>query len=169
MFKLKKWRGRRLDLERDEEKGVAHDGPLLVLVNRNSASASEIFSGAIQDYGRGLIIGEPTLGRVLFKISLISIDIVRRVLVIGANLKTTMAQFFRVNGESTTSWCHSRYSVFWTTHAKKIMAKKGLENALPWAKISQASYRRSNFDENVITSRIHVHNLELILTKNFNI
>jgi carboxyl-terminal processing protease len=53
----------RVDIERDEDTGVAYSGPLAVMVDRFSASASEIFAGAIQDYGRGIIIGTQTYGK----------------------------------------------------------------------------------------------------------
>ncbi|MBN8797057.1 MAG: carboxy terminal-processing peptidase [Stenotrophomonas nitritireducens] len=56
--------GGRVTVNSDRNPAVAWDGPLAVLINRGSASASEIFAGAIQDYGRGLVIGETTFGKV---------------------------------------------------------------------------------------------------------
>ena len=53
----------RIEVNNDPDPGIAYAGPLGVLVDRNSASASEIFAGAIQDYRRGIIIGEPTFGK----------------------------------------------------------------------------------------------------------
>ncbi len=83
--------------------GMAWNGPLAVLVNRGSASASEIFAAAIQDYGRGLIIGEPTFGKGTVQ-NLVDLDRFTRT---GqekpqfGELKMTIAQFFRINGGST--------------------------------------------------------------------
>jgi carboxyl-terminal processing protease len=94
----------------DEEEGMAWDGPLVVLIDKASASASEIFAGVIKDYGRGLIIGDAsTFGKGTVQ-SIVPIqDHSRRRFRgapggAGANrgaLKLTIQQFFRANGEST--------------------------------------------------------------------
>jgi len=95
----------------DPESGIAYDGPLTVMVNRFSASASEIFAGAIQDYGRGLVVGSNTYGKGTIQ-SLVDLNqYVRQ----GANLcgqptcppvdlgqlKITIGKFYRVTGSST--------------------------------------------------------------------
>jgi carboxyl-terminal processing protease len=90
----------------DDEDGTAWDGPLVVLIDRMSASASEIFAGVIKDYGRGLIIGDSsTFGKGTVQ-SIVPINPqfsqIRRpgVANLGA-LKLTIQQFYRANGEST--------------------------------------------------------------------
>ena len=93
--------GGRVSVEGDDEGGVAWDGPLAVLVNRASASASEIFAAAIQDYGRGLIIGEPTFGKGTVQ-NLINFDrMPRKDDIKFGQVKLTIAQFFRVEGGTT--------------------------------------------------------------------
>ena len=94
----------RVEHHDDSEPGVAWDGPLVVLINKFSASASEIFAGAIQDYRRGLIVGDhATHGKG-------TVQTLREVsdsFFVGPNrpqlgaLKITMQQFYRPNGDST--------------------------------------------------------------------
>jgi carboxyl-terminal processing protease len=88
----------------DDEEGTAWDGPFVLLIDRQSASASEIFAGVIKDYGRGLIIGDSsTFGKgTVQSIQPISDVFLRRSNVpsMGA-LKLTIQQFYRVNGDST--------------------------------------------------------------------
>jgi carboxyl-terminal processing protease len=86
----------------DKDESVLYDGPLTVLVNEFSASASEIFAAAIQDYGRGVIIGSPTYGKgtVQRTLPLGKIDYNTGMPEYGA-LKITFEKFYRVNGGST--------------------------------------------------------------------
>jgi carboxyl-terminal processing protease len=93
--------GGKVSVESDDTRGVAWDGPLAVLVNRSSASASEIFAAAIQDYGRGLVIGETTFGKGTVQ-NLVDLD--RWPAKSGpqyGQVKLTVAQFFRVDGDTT--------------------------------------------------------------------
>ena len=82
----------RVDILDDRDTSFLYDGPLAVLVNRLSASASEIFAGAIQDYDRGIIIGSQTFGKGTVQ-SLLPLN--------RGQLKLTQAKFYRISGEST--------------------------------------------------------------------
>lgn len=82
----------RIDVLADEQKGAFYTGPLTVLVNRLSASASEIFAGAMQDYHRALIIGGQTFGKGTVQ----TIQPLNH-----GELKLTLAKFYRVSGQST--------------------------------------------------------------------
>jgi len=122
----------------DEDNRIAYTGPLVVLVDRYSASASEIFAGAMQDYGRGVVVGEPTFGKGTVQNV---VDLKRYARGIDGKmgrLKLTMAQFFRVNGESTQHRGVVPDIVYPTAIDDEEQGERSLKNALPWVKIAAA-------------------------------
>ena len=125
----------RVELEEDEDPTVDYKGPLAVLVDRGSASASEIFAAAIQDYGRGIVVGEPTFGKGTVQ-NVVPLD---RKGELG-QLKVTIAQFFRVNGEGTQHRGVVPDVLFPTALDSDAQGERGLDNALPWAEVDAASY-----------------------------
>ena len=132
--------GGRVSVEGDSDNGVAWDGPLAVLVNRGSASASEIFAGAIQDYGRGLIIGETTFGKGTVQ-NLVDLDRW------PANeeerfgqVKLTIAQFFRVAGGSTQNKGVVPDITFPASVDASEYGESTYDNALPWTKIASVPH-----------------------------
>lgn len=115
----------------DPQEGVSYSGPMAVLVNRLSASASEIFAGAMQDYGRALVIGEPTFGKGTVQ----SIQPLNH-----GELKLTLAKFYRVSGQST----QNRGVVPDITYPSLLdtteIGESYLPRALPWDTIKPADY-----------------------------
>jgi carboxyl-terminal processing protease len=133
----------RISLEEDVEPGMAWEGPLAVLVNRYSASASEIFAAAIQDYGRGVVIGETTFGKGTVQ-SLLDLDDYAPSDKPGmGQLKITMAQFFRVNGGSTQNRGVVPDIRFPSAGDPADYGERSLDNALPWTSIDAARFDRS--------------------------
>ncbi|MBE5317371.1 MAG: carboxy terminal-processing peptidase [Xanthomonadales bacterium] len=131
--------GRRVSIQTDRKPGVAWDGPLAVMINRASASASEIFAGAIQDYGRGLIVGEPTFGKGTVQ-NLVDLDAFSRENPGLGHLKMTVAQFFRIAGGSTQHKGVEPDIAFPVTWDASEYGESVYDNALPWAAIAPASY-----------------------------
>lgn len=132
----------KIDVETDPEPGLAYRGPLAVLVDRDSASASEIFAGAIQDYGRGLVIGEPTFGKGTVQTL---IDLNRYVPGEQNNLgrlRLTMAEFFRISGGSTQLRGVEPDIRFPTADFVVEHGERSLDNALPWTRIRPAEYKK---------------------------
>lgn len=115
----------------DPQEGISYNGPMAVLVNRLSASASEIFAGAMQDYGRALVIGEPTFGKGTVQ----SIQPLNH-----GELKLTLAKFYRVSGQST----QNRGVVPDITYPSLLdtteIGESYLPRALPWDTIKPADY-----------------------------
>lgn len=125
---------------------VAWSGPLAVLVNRFSASATEIFSGALKDYHRALILGSRTWGK----------GTVQNLIHLGeflpgfkaGELKLNIAQFFRVNGASTQQRGVLPDIGIPSSINDNLFGESSYPNALPWKKISAATYKPLDDDIN---------------------
>lgn len=127
-------------VENDTDPGVAWNGPLGVLINRGSASASEIFAAAIQDYGRGLIIGEPSFGKGTVQ-TMIDLDrVAKNSKPQLGELKLTVAQFFRINGGTTQLRGVTPDILFPPTSGAEDFGESSFDNALPWTQIKAADY-----------------------------
>ncbi len=144
-----------IDVETDPDPQQVYDGPLAVLVDRYSASASEIFAGAIQDYGRGIIIGEPTFGKGTVQ-SLIDLDrFAPDPDTKLGRLRITMAQFFRVNGGSTQFMGVEPDIRFPMAEYSGSEGERSLDNALPWAEIKPASHQTYKIGSLEHARRLH--------------
>ncbi|VFN01250.1 MAG: carboxyl-terminal processing protease [Candidatus Kentron sp. G] len=144
-------------VKRDKKSGMAWPGPLAVLVDRASASASEIFAGAIQDYGRGLIVGETTHGKGTVQ-HLINLDNVARSNIARlGQLKLTIAQFFRVNGESTQYRGVIPDIVLPNVTDPDEEGERALDNALPWDAISPVKFSSYASSPDSAVAAIHAN------------
>ena len=117
----------------DEDPSVAYDGPLVVLVNRMSASASEIFAGAIQDYGRGLVVGSQTFGKG-------TVQAVRPLN--HGQLKITQSKFYRVSGGSTQHKGVIPDIEIPSRVDTSRIGEDALDHALPWDQIEAVPHTR---------------------------
>jgi carboxyl-terminal processing protease len=144
---------------------VAWNGPLAVLVNRNSASASEIFAAAIQDYGRGLILGEPTFGKGTVQ-KLVDLDqIAHNEKPTFGELKMTTAQFFRINGGSTQLRGVTPDISFPVTGDFDQNGEQAFDNALPWTSIAAADYSNSGNIKDVVPPLIARHDARVAIDR----
>ncbi len=117
----------------DEDPSVSYDGPLVVLTNRMSASASEIFAGAIQDYGRGLVVGSQTFGKG-------TVQAVRPLN--HGQLKITQSKFYRVSGGSTQHKGVIPDIEIPSRIDNDRIGEDALDHALPWDQIEAVPHNR---------------------------
>lgn len=130
----------RVDVESDTNAGLAWSGPVGVLINRGSASASEIFAAAIQDYGRGLVIGEPSFGKGTVQ-TLVNLDrFAQGEKARYGELKMTIAQFFRINGGTTQLRGVTPDIKMPVTSDIDNFGESSFANALPWVAIKPAPF-----------------------------
>ena len=130
----------RIEVLDDPEPGVAWEGPLVVLVNRASASASEIFAGAIQDYQRGLVVGQQTYGKGSVQ-NLYPLD--RYALGPKAGfgqLTVTIGKYYRVTGDSTQHRGVEPDITLPSLLDTDDIGESTRESALPWDRINAARF-----------------------------
>ncbi len=136
--------GNKTHQEDDKSNTVVYDGPLTVLTSRLSASASEIFAAAIQDYKRGVIIGEQSFGKGTVQ-SLIGLQqyIPEEKEKLG-QLKLTTAKFYRINGGSTQNLGVSPDVQLPSAFDHNEVGEASYASALKWDKIPAANYELDN-------------------------
>jgi len=138
----------RLEVLDDPDPGIEYDGPLAVLVNRTSASASEIFAAAIQDYHRGVILGQRTFGKGTVQ-NLVPLDRWQQRPVNG-QLTVTIGKFYRVTGESTQHRGVEPDVTLPSDIDMKVIGESALEAALPWDRIAGVPFRNWDRREDTI-------------------
>lgn len=139
-----------IEVGRDYDPKIAYDGPLAVMVNRSSASASEIFTGAIQDYGRGIIIGEQTYGKGTVQNLL---DLNRFIPTMRSKLgqlKLTIAKYYRITGGSTQNLGVVPDVLYPASVPHDEFGESSKPSALPWDQIQPVEYDKYDDFSDVI-------------------
>ncbi|MFQ3173979.1 MAG: carboxyl-terminal processing protease [Flavobacterium sp.] len=154
--------GRKKEVLYDRDNKIEWDGPLVIMVNSFSASASEILAAAIQDYKRGIIIGsKQTYGKGTVQ-NVIDLNQFVRNSDIGdlGALKTTTQKFYRINGGSTQKEGVSSDIVMPDRYAYLKMGERDVDNAMPWDKIDPADYavwdKTANFNKAISNSKSRI-------------
>ncbi|OAZ89999.1 carboxy terminal-processing peptidase [Halomonas sp. G11] len=138
----------RINLYGDSEAGTLYDGPMGVLVNRLSASASEILAGAIQDYGRGIVMGSQTFGKGTVQ-TLNDLS--------HGEIKLTRAKFYRISGESTQNRGVEPDIEFPSLIDPERIGESSLDHALEWDTVQDVQYRRYGEPERYLDALQSAH------------
>ena len=158
----------RVDVHRDKDGISQYDGPLTVMVDRYSASASEIFAAAIQDYGRGVIVGEHTFGKGTVQqhrgLSRVY-DLYENPL---GSIQYTIAKFYRINGGSTQHRGVLPDIAFPSAVDPEDWGESKEENALPWDQIDKAKYSKLSDVSNDVTYLTSLYQQRIKDNREFN-
>ncbi|MDR5875648.1 carboxy terminal-processing peptidase [Halomonas sp. CUBES01] len=138
----------RINLYGDSDAGTLYDGPLGVLVNRLSASASEILAGAIQDYGRGIVMGSQTFGKGTVQ-TLSDLN--------HGEIKLTRAKFYRISGDSTQNRGVEPDIQFPSLLDPERIGESSLDHALEWDTVQDVQYRRYGEPERYLNALVSAH------------
>lgn len=138
----------------DQDPSVTYEGPLAVLVNRFSASASEIFAAAIQDYKRGIIVGGQTYGKGTVQ-TLIDLNqwLPKEPEKVG-QVKMTIQKFYRINGSSTQHKGVTPDIELPSNYSAKEFGESSQPSALPWDQIATTRYDVTRAVDDKVLTRI---------------
>lgn len=139
---------RKVSLDQMAERPAMYRGPLVVMINRLSASASEIFSAAIQDYGRGLVVGSQSFGKGTVQI----LTPVRE-----GQLKLTQSKFYRVSGDSTQERGVLPDIAFPSLYDLHEIGESAQDRALPWDRIDPVSFNAYDHSREVLAPLSRAH------------
>jgi carboxyl-terminal processing protease len=151
----------RVNVNGDLDDKISFSGPMSVLVNRNSASASEIFAAALQDYGRAIVLGENSFGKgtVQQHLSLREMyDFFDKGL---GYIQFTIQKFYRINGGSTQNKGVTPDILFPTAIDPEDTGESVEDNALPWDSIKMAKYQRLQRNDDLIKALSQKHSARI--------
>jgi carboxyl-terminal processing protease len=134
----------------DTESTIVYSGPLLVMVDRISASASEIFAGAMQDHGRALIVGSQTFGKGTVQ----AIQSLTK-----GQIKYTSAKFYRITGKSTQNKGVMPDIPFPSFINETEIGENTIPNAMPWDEISSVVFNKKNSIKTNLASLQQKHDM----------
>ncbi len=149
----------RVNILADQDALVIYAGPLAVLVNRLSASASEIFAGAIQDYQRGVIIGSQTFGKGTVQ-TLLPLK--------QGQLKLTQAKFYRISGESTQHRGIIPDILYPSSYDPDHIGESTLDRPLPWDSILPAPFQAKKSLHQMMPELQSLHQARALADPEFN-
>jgi len=151
----------RIRQDSDTDGVVYYKGPLVVLVDRYSASASEIFAAAMQDYGRALIVGEPTFGKGTVQqyrsLNRIYDQMLRPEWPALGSVQYTIQKFYRINGGSTQRKGVTPDIVMPTGVIDNQVGERFEDNAMPWDSINAATYTKTGDIKPFIPELLKAH------------
>lgn len=148
---------KRTEVLEDEDNSLLYNGPLVVLINRFSASASEIFAGAIQDYGRGVVVGESSYGKGTVQ-TMVELDRFIQDKDQAGSLKLTVQKFYRVNGSSTQHKGVTPDIKLPSALDPDQFGESSSPAALPWDEIRGTLYQRTPYiNSKILTSLTRTH------------
>lgn len=156
-----------IEINKDPDPSIIYSGPLAVMVNRFSASASEIFAAAIQDYGRGIIIGENTYGKGTVQ-NLIDLNMFtnRKNMRLG-QVKLTVAKFYRINGKTTQRLGVKPDIELPSYFLPEEFGESSEPAALSYDEINKLSYEKYSDIQKYIPELIKKHNARTINDPDF--